>query len=101
MVDNVSNVCPEGSHGSGLYRLPELRVSMMESYPYTSCLHYVTLPCMSRIRPSILGYVGSGMLQWAFTVPIRSGTGPSGSGSLLLGWTSSIKDQQQLGRPAG
>ena len=58
-------LCLERSRGSGLYRLPEPRVSTMESYPYTSCLHYVTLSCTSRIRPSILEYVGSGMLYWA------------------------------------
>src|SRR3954451_3562976 len=46
---------PEDALASGLYRCRILRVSTMESYPYTSCrLQYVTLSCTPRIRLALL-----------------------------------------------
>src|SRR3954463_10471348 len=77
---------------------------MMESYPYTSYHpHYVTLPCIPRIRPALfftsvppgthpaLYYtlVPPGLMDLRRFRP-NAGLWPPGSVILFLGWTSYI-----------
>src|SRR4051812_23078352 len=77
---------------------------MMESYPYTSFrLHYVTLPCTSRIRLALFFVsvppriylvlyfmsVPPGLMGLWLYRP-KAGLWPPGSGTLSLGWTSYI-----------